>query len=63
MKKLMTVPSPPLIVLAIAGIIAIGFDLRYDERTGTGTPAAITASSARAAGATVSPTDDAIMAP
>ena len=64
MKKLKTAPSPPLIALAIAiaGIVAIGLDLRYDRHTET-TSAPTTAASARAAGATVSPTDEAIMAP
>ena len=65
MKRPIRVPSPPLIALAIAviGIAIIAFSLRPDRHGETMTSATTTALSARAAGATVSPTDDAVMGP
>jgi hypothetical protein len=65
MKKLNMVPPPPAIALAIAiiGIGVIAFNLRQARQGETMSSAATTALSARAAGATVSPTDDAVMAP
>jgi hypothetical protein len=65
MTKLTRVPPPPVIALAIAlaGVAVIAFNLRPDRHGETMTSIVTTDSSARAAGATVSPTDDAVMAP
>jgi hypothetical protein len=59
------VPPPPVIALAVAavGIAVIAFNLRPDRHGETMSSVAKTDLSARAAGATVSPTDDAIMGP
>lgn len=65
MKKPAKLPPPPVIALAIAviGVAVIAFNLRPGPPVETMTSAAETASSAHAAGATVSPTDDVVMAP
>lgn len=65
MKRPARVPQPPVIalVVAIIGVVVIAFNLRPDRHGETMTSAATTTSSAQAAGATVSPTDDAVMAP
>ena len=65
MKRLTTVPAPAAIALAIAviGVSVMAFNLLHDRHDETMTSAATTVLSAQAAGATVSPTDDAVMAP
>ncbi len=59
------VPAAPVIALAIAlaGVTVIAFNLRPSQHDETMASAAATALSAQAAGATVSPTDDVVMAP
>jgi hypothetical protein len=65
MKRLAKLPPPPVIALAVAavGIAVIAFNLRPDRHGETMSSVTKTDLSARAAGATVSPTDDAIMGP
>jgi hypothetical protein len=47
----------------VTGVAVIAFNLRPDRHGETMISTATTASSARAAGATVSPTDDVVMGP
>ena len=51
------------LAVAVIGIAVIAFNLRPDRHGETMSSVAKTDLSARAAGATVSPTDDAIMGP
>jgi hypothetical protein len=63
MKEALAVFSPPGVAVAVAiiGLIAVGFDL-FHERAG-GATSSTTALAALAAGATVSPTERAWVAP